>query len=121
VELQLRLRTQERLAQADAAAKMLRIYDTGLIPQDRLSVDSALASYRTGRVPFLTVLDALTTLYSDRVALTRLRAGQARLSVALEEASLDPTNEISSAMSASPSMAPAGAAAATDAGGSMGR
>jgi outer membrane protein TolC len=116
VELQLRLRTQERVVQLEAAVKMLRIYDTGLIPQDRLSVDSALASYRTGRVPFLTVLDALTTLYSDRAALTRLRTAQARLGIALEEASLDPTSEISPGLPAVAGMT----TAATASGGSMG-
>ena len=36
-----------------------------------MSVESAIANYQAGKVPFVAVLEALTTLYEDRVALTR--------------------------------------------------
>jgi hypothetical protein len=54
-----------------------------------MSVESAVASYQAGRVPFVAVLEALTTLYEDRVALKRLLARHAQLRVGLEEMSLD--------------------------------
>jgi outer membrane protein TolC len=94
VTLQLRLRTEERLAQLDAAQKTAALYGEGIVPQDRMSVEAAVASYETGRVPFVTVLEALTTLYGDRVTLVRLLASQSRLRVTLEEASLEATSDL---------------------------
>jgi outer membrane protein TolC len=92
--LQLRLRTEERLTQIEAARKMAALYSEGIVPQDRMSVEAAVASYETGRVPFVTVLEALTTLYGDRVTLVRLVAAQSRLRVSLEEASLEATSDL---------------------------
>lgn len=99
VDLQLRLRTQERLAQLEAAQKMTALYGEGIVPQDRMSVEAAVASYETGRVPFVTVLEALTTLYGDRVTLVRLVASQSRLRASLEEASLEATEGAVGSMS----------------------
>ena len=94
LELQLRFRTQERLAQLDAALKTANLYRDGIVPQDRLSVEAALASYQAGRVPFVAVLEALTTLYLDRSALIRLLAGSARVRASLEEASLEASSDL---------------------------
>jgi outer membrane protein, heavy metal efflux system len=96
IDLQLRLRTEERLAQIEAARKIAALYGEGIVPQDRMSVAAAVASYETGRVPFVTVLEALTTLYGDRVTLVRLVAGQSRLRASLEEASLEATSDLPS-------------------------
>jgi outer membrane protein TolC len=116
VDLQLRLRTQERLAQLEAARKITALYREGIVPQDRMSVEAAIASYQSGRAPFITVLDALTTLYGDRVALVGLLAGQSRIRVSLDEASLEATSDL-------PVLAVAAAipgAAAPSTGGAMG-
>jgi len=94
VELQLRMRTQERLAQLEAARKIAALYGEGIVPQDRMSVEAAVASYETGRVPFVTVLEALTTLYGDRVTLVRLVAAQSRLRTRIDEASLEATSDL---------------------------
>jgi outer membrane protein TolC len=94
VELQLRFRTQERLAQLQAALTAAAIYADGVVPQDRMSVEAALAGYQTGRVPFVAVLEALTTLYLDRGALVRLRSGSAQIRASLEEASLESTSDL---------------------------
>jgi outer membrane protein, heavy metal efflux system len=99
VDIQLRLRTQERLAQLEAAQKTAALYGEGIVPQDRMSVEAAVASYETGRVPFVTVLEALTTLYGDRVTLVRLLASQSRLRASLEEASLEATDGALGSMS----------------------
>jgi len=106
VELQLRLRTQERLAQLAAARKVATLYSEGIVPQDRMSVEAAIASYQSGRLPFITVLEALTTLYGDRSTLVRLLAGQARIRASLDEASLEATSDL-------PGMDPAAIAAAS--------
>jgi outer membrane protein, heavy metal efflux system len=94
VTLQLRLRTEERLAQLEAAHKIAALYGEGIVPQDRMSVEAAVASYETGRVPFVTVLEALTTQYGDRVTLVRLVASQSRLRTSLDEASLEATSDL---------------------------
>jgi outer membrane protein, heavy metal efflux system len=116
VDLQLRLRTQERLAQLDAARTITALYREGIVPQDRMSVEAAIASYQAGRVPFITVLEALTTLYGDRVALVGLLAGQSRIRVSLDEASLEATSDLPAAAAAMAAPAPA----ATNTGGAMG-
>ncbi len=117
VDIQLRLRTQERLAQLEAAQKIAALYGEGIVPQDRMSMEAAVASYETGRVPFITVLEALTTLYGDRVTLVRLVASQSRLRASLEEASLEATSDLPALT------APAGLSAGTTGattGGAMG-
>jgi outer membrane protein, heavy metal efflux system len=90
-EQQLRFRTRERLAQLEAAAKTAVLYEDGIVPQGRMSVEAALASYQSGRVPFLAVLEAMATLYGDRATLLRVQAGQGRIRAGLEEASLEAT------------------------------
>ncbi len=85
----LRYRTEERLARLAATAKIARLYDLGIIPQDRMSVDAALANYQSGKVPFVAVLEALTTLYQDRTTHLGLLADHERTRASLEEASFE--------------------------------
>jgi outer membrane protein TolC len=106
VELQLRLRTQERLAQLEAAQRITTLYREGIVPQDRMSVEAAVASYQAGRVPFITVLEALTTLYGDRAMLVRVLASGSRIRVSLDEASLETTSELSAVATAAMAGAP---------------
>lgn len=94
VRLALRFRTQERLTQLKATEKIATLYGDGIVPQDRMSVEAALASYQTGKVPFIAVLEALTTLYNDRATHLRLLTNHAQTLASLEEASLDPTSEM---------------------------
>jgi outer membrane protein TolC len=94
VELQLRLRTQERLAQLEAARNVATLYREGIVPQDRMSVEAAIASYQSGRIPFISVLESLATLYTDRSTLVGLLAGQARIRASLDEASLEATADL---------------------------
>ncbi|HYN41767.1 MAG TPA: TolC family protein [Thermoanaerobaculia bacterium] len=76
-------RTEERLALLDQLAEEARLDRESLLVQDRLAVEAALASYGTGTVPFVTVLEAIGTEFSDRrAALARLagfRTAQADL------------------------------------------
>lgn len=41
---------------ATTASRLLRLYDEGILKQARLSLDSAMAQYRVGRVDFLTLI-----------------------------------------------------------------
>jgi outer membrane protein, heavy metal efflux system len=97
IELQLRYRTQERLAQLAAGEKVAQLYEKGIVPQDRMSVEAAIANYQAGKVPFITVLEALGTLYNDRSAYVRVVAGHARARASLEEASLEATSDLPAA------------------------
>jgi cobalt-zinc-cadmium efflux system outer membrane protein len=111
IDLQLRYRTQERFTRLKSAERIIALYDKGIVPQDRMSVEAALANYQTGRVPFVTVLEALTTLYGDRWTLARLLADHARLAVSLDEASLEANAEMTAAGGSPPSMGASGAGA----------
>jgi outer membrane protein TolC len=82
-----------------------------------MSVEAALANYQTGRVPFVTVLEALTTLYGDRWTLARLLADHARLAASLDEASLEANAEMATVGGPTPALGASGAGAT---GGGMG-
>jgi cobalt-zinc-cadmium efflux system outer membrane protein len=66
VRLALWSRTRARLARARATEEAAVLVSKGLVPQDRLAYEAALASYQAGRTPFSSVLDALGALYRDR-------------------------------------------------------
>lgn len=100
--LDLELLTRQRLQNLDASLRVARLYREGVVPTDQLSLEAAVASYRTGGVPFLTVLEALNTLYADRAILLTRLADAEKWRVSIDEADL----QVSAAM-------PAAAAAAT--------
>ena len=107
VALDLELRTRERIAQLEASSRIAALYRDKVLPLDDLSLESALASYQSGKVPFITVLDALNTVYSDRAIYAGRLAESAKWRVAIDEASLQPT-----AMSGGPSMGSSAAGSA---------
>jgi cobalt-zinc-cadmium efflux system outer membrane protein len=88
VRLDLRYRNQERLAQLRSTERVARLYADGIVPQAEMSVEAAIASYQAGQVPFVAVLEALTTLYDDRRGYLRLLARHAQLAAGLDELSL---------------------------------
>ena len=117
VRLELELQTRERFENLNAALKIARIYRDGVLPVDRLSLESAVGSYRSGKVPFVTVLEALNTLYADRaIYLTRLAESEA-WRVAIDEA--DPSAAGDMSAGAAPA-GPSPGAAMTNAGSAMG-
>ncbi len=88
LDLQLRARTQERFTRAKSDETIVRLYDQGIVPQDRMTLEAAIVNYQSGKVPFVSVLEAMTTLYSDRWTQSELLADHATLLAAIEEASL---------------------------------
>jgi len=112
VRSRLLARTEERLALLDQLAEEARLDRESLLVQDRLAVEAALASYSTGAVPFVTVLEAIGTEFSDRRASLARLAGFRTTRADLLELSLE------GAAAMSPSAAPA-APASTSAGGAM--
>jgi outer membrane protein TolC len=104
IDLQLRVRTQERYTRARTAEKIIDLYDQGIVVQDRMTVESAMTSYQAGRVPFVAVLEAMTSLFADRWTRQNLVADHGRLLASLREASLDATPDMTAAgaMAAAP-------------------
>jgi cobalt-zinc-cadmium efflux system outer membrane protein len=82
-------RTEERLIRIRQLADESRLDSEALLVQDRLAVDAALASYRTGAVPFVTVLEALSTSFTDRRSAVSRLADLLRADADLREFSLD--------------------------------
>jgi len=103
IRLMLRFRTEERLAQLEAAERIAVLYAGGVIPQDRLSVDASMSSYQTGQTPFVTVLETLTTLYNDLATHLQILANYEKIRASLEEASLEETSTLSMGGGAMPS------------------
>ena len=91
IRLLLRVRTEERLARARAVEEGAELYAKGLLPQDRLAYESALAAFQAGRGSFASMLEALSTLLQDREAELRLLADHQILMAGLAEASLEAT------------------------------
>lgn len=106
VGLDLEVRTRERIAQLESTNAVAELYREKLVPLDQLSYESALASYQSGKVPFITVFEAVNALYADRASYLGRLAEAAKWRVAIDEASLQPT-----AMGGAPSMPSGGAAA----------
>lgn len=48
---------RQHMAAAEQNLQSARLYETGILPQSRLAVESSLAAYRVNRVDFLTLLD----------------------------------------------------------------
>ena len=88
IRQELEFRTRERVESLTAVLKIARLYTEGVLPVDQLSLESAIASYRSGKVPFVTVLEALNTMYADRVLLLTRLAEAEKWRVSIEEADL---------------------------------
>ncbi len=84
--LALRARIQEDYLMAEASARLMKLYSATVIPQATLTMEASLASYETGAVDFLTVLNNFRTLLEFEInyyeelanyyiALSRLEAG----------------------------------------------
>jgi outer membrane protein TolC len=96
-------RTEERLIRIRQLVDESRLDSEALLVQDRLAVDAALASYRTGAVPFVTVLEALSTSFTDRRGAVSRLADLLRAEADLRGFSLDGSPS-SSAMPKSPGL-----------------
>jgi outer membrane protein TolC len=82
-------RTEERLIRIRQLRDESRLDSEALLVQDRLAVEAALSSYRTGSVPFVTVLEALSTSFTDRRGAVARVADLFRADADLHELSLE--------------------------------
>jgi outer membrane protein TolC len=72
-ELAAKLRQQ--VATAEQNLKSARLYQTTILPQARLAVESALVAYKVNRVDFLTLLDSQMTVFNYEISLVTAIAG----------------------------------------------
>ncbi len=91
-KLLLRARCEQRLDVLDAIETSLRLDKDGVLPQDQLAAEASIASYQTGQVPFVAVLEAVVNLYRDRATYLARRADLAATRAALDELSLAPVD-----------------------------
>jgi outer membrane protein TolC len=66
---------RQQIAQAEQSLKSARLYQTTILPQARLTVESALAAYRVNRVDFMTLLDGQMTVFNYEISLATATAG----------------------------------------------
>ncbi len=72
-EVAARLRQQTALA--EQSLQSARLYQTTILPQARLTVESSLSAYRVNRVDFLTLLDSQMTVFNYEISLATTMAG----------------------------------------------
>ncbi len=65
------LEVKEAAVKVDAAERIRRLYETGLIPQVELSFGFALTSYQTGKIEFMALLDTERVLKRTRIEYLR--------------------------------------------------
>ena len=55
---------RQQVAAAGQALRSVRLYESSLLPQARLTADASLSAYRVGRVDFFTLLDSRMTVFN---------------------------------------------------------
>ncbi len=105
VKTLLRQRIRERLAALGAAEASARIYREGLLVQSEATFQSAMAQYEAGKIPFLSVLEALNGWVSDRSSYLSVLAQAQAQQIALRSYDLGPAPAITAASLGSPSLA----------------
>ena len=58
---------RQQVAAAEQALKSVRLYESSLLPQARLTTDASLSAYRVGRVDFFTLLDSQMTVFGAEI------------------------------------------------------
>jgi outer membrane protein, heavy metal efflux system len=76
--------TAALIVELDRARTLIALYRTEVLPQAEANVTSAFASYRVGRVDFMTLLDAQMTVNEYRQELYALLAEYGRMVAELE-------------------------------------
>lgn len=75
-------RLRQQIAMAEQSLKSIKLYQTAILPQAKLTVESALAAYQVNRVDFLTLLDNQMTVFDYE---TNLITAMANYNKALAE------------------------------------
>ncbi|MEW5976185.1 MAG: TolC family protein [Acidobacteriota bacterium] len=84
-EQALKNRLREQYLAAQAAEKLMQLYRKRIVPQSRLALQSALASYESGMTEFVTVLTNANTILDYEMSYLEQRAEFLKAVAALEE------------------------------------
>jgi outer membrane protein TolC len=66
---------RQQTALAEQNLQSARLYQTAILPQGRLTVESATSAYQVNRVDFLTLLDSQMTVFNYEISLATAMAG----------------------------------------------
>lgn len=80
---------KELTAKEEKLKALIDLYRTGIIPQARQSLDSALAGYRVNKIDFLTLLDNWITIYNNEIFYHQILADYEKNLAELEEVTGD--------------------------------
>jgi outer membrane protein TolC len=58
---------KDKYITANTAEKLMGLYKNGIIPQSRISLESAISGYQVGDVDFLTLLSSIVTLFNFEI------------------------------------------------------
>jgi outer membrane protein TolC len=59
---------RQQIVTAEQSLKSARLYETGILPQARLTVEASIAAYNVNRVDFFTLLDNQMTVFNYEIA-----------------------------------------------------
>ncbi|MCC6712452.1 MAG: TolC family protein, partial [Candidatus Dadabacteria bacterium] len=82
---EVRFSVKESYLNARTAAKLMDLYEKGIIPQSRLALESAISAYQTGAVDFSVLLDSLVTVFSFELEYERNLAEYLKAIARIEE------------------------------------
>jgi outer membrane protein TolC len=85
----LALRTRQRLSVLEATLESIALYRSGLLVQSEATVNSAVAQYQVGKVPFAAVLESINGLLADRSSYLGAIAKALQLAIDQQALSLD--------------------------------
>ncbi|HJZ12169.1 MAG TPA: TolC family protein [Acidobacteriota bacterium] len=91
--LQLQGELKAAYSTATTTAKLVRLYDEGIIPQSRLSLESATNAYQVGQVDFITLLNNATSLLNYESESLRKLADHRKAVAKIEELTAQPLSE----------------------------
>jgi len=110
-------RIQERTSDLNASLQVLGLYRAGLLVQSEGTFRATLAQYTVGKLPFVSVLEALNGWVADQSGLIQAQAQAQAIQIALLEYNLGPTPDVSASALPGSSM---GSGAASAGGSAMG-
>ncbi len=84
LENQVKAEIRDLFSQLEITSQTLDLYEQGLLTQAESSLQSALSSYRTGKLDFLNLLDAERMLLNLKLAYVKEQAGYRKQLAALE-------------------------------------
>ena len=84
VKNEIAYKIRDYVAKAQRSARLIQLYQTGIIPQATQSLNSAIAAYEVGSVDFLALIDAQITLCNFETQSSELLADYEKSSLILK-------------------------------------